>query len=127
MPPSVSTGDWDAVVRQIRWCAAVQTPVNCHCQLEDHPVGDVEPVKFFMQYLTQVAVKLPSTGDDTGTFISVSPPVGEGSRVVCAGRVSFPFERERRSHIEEDRNRKVRRKGTEKGVSLLVCIGLPTV
>jgi len=22
MPPSVSTGDWDAVVRQIRWCTA---------------------------------------------------------------------------------------------------------
>jgi len=64
MPPSVSTGDWDAIVQQIRWCTAVQTPVNCHCQLEDHPVGDVEPVKFFVQYLTQAAVKLPSAGDD---------------------------------------------------------------
>ena len=39
-------------IDKVRWCAAVQTPVNCHCQLEDHPVGDVEPVKFFMQYLT---------------------------------------------------------------------------
>jgi len=32
--------------------------VNCHCQLEKHPVGDVEPVKFVVQYLTQAAVKL---------------------------------------------------------------------
>ena len=54
MPPSVSTGDRDAVVRQVRWCAAVQTPMNCHCQLEEHPVGDVEPVKFVVYYLTQM-------------------------------------------------------------------------
>jgi len=33
MPARVSTGDRDAVLRQIRWCAAVQTLVNCHCQL----------------------------------------------------------------------------------------------
>jgi len=39
MPPRVSTGDRDAVVRQIRWCAAVQTLVNCHGQLEENPVG----------------------------------------------------------------------------------------
>jgi len=53
MLPSVSTSDQDAVIRQIRWCAAIQTLVNCHCQLEKHPVGDVEPVKFVVQYLTQ--------------------------------------------------------------------------
>jgi len=47
----VSTSDRDAVDRQVRWCAAVQTTVNCHCQLH------VEPVKFTMQYLTQTAVK----------------------------------------------------------------------
>ena len=64
MPPSVSTGDRDAIVRQVRWCTAVQTPMNCHCKLEEHPVGDVEPVKFIVQYLTQAAIKLPSAGDD---------------------------------------------------------------
>ena len=42
----------------------VQTPMNCHCQLEEHLVRDVEPVKFIMQYLTQAAIKLPSAGDD---------------------------------------------------------------
>ena len=69
MPPSVSTGDWDAIVRQVRWCAAVQTPVNCHCQLEDHLVGHVEPLKFFVQYLTQATVKLPSAGDDARSSV----------------------------------------------------------
>ena len=64
MPPRVSTGDRDAVVRQERWCAVVQTSVNCHCQLEKHQVGNVEPVKFIMQYQTQTEVKLLSAGDD---------------------------------------------------------------
>ena len=53
MLPSVDTGGRNAAVRQVRRCTAVQTPVNCHCQLEKHPVGDVEPVKFVVQYLTQ--------------------------------------------------------------------------
>ena len=65
MLSSVSTGGRNAVVRRAGRCAAVQTPVNCHCQLEKHLVWDVEPVKFVMQYLTLSAVKLPSAGDDT--------------------------------------------------------------
>ena len=60
MPPRVSTGDRDAVIRQIRWCAAVQTLVNCHCQLEENPVGDVEPMQLVVQYLTKAAIKLPT-------------------------------------------------------------------
>jgi len=67
--PSVDIGGQNAVVRQVRRYAAVQTPVNCHCQLEKHPVGDVEPVKFVMQYLTQAAVKFPSAGDDTRSSV----------------------------------------------------------
>jgi len=37
--------------------------------LVKHPVGDVESVKFVMQYLTQAAVKLPSAGDDTRSSV----------------------------------------------------------
>ena len=33
------------VVRQLQWSAAVQTPVNYHCQFEEHPIEDVKPVK----------------------------------------------------------------------------------
>jgi len=36
--PSVDSGGRNAVVRQVLRCTAVQTPVNCHCQLEKHPV-----------------------------------------------------------------------------------------
>jgi len=69
MTPSVSTGDRDSVVRQVLWRAAVQTRMTCHRQLEKHPVGDVEPLKFAMQYLTQTAVKLPCGGDDACSCI----------------------------------------------------------
>jgi len=69
MPPRVSTGDRDAVFRQIRWCAAVQTLVNCHCKLEENPVGNVEPVQLVMQYLTQAAIKHQSAGDNTRSSV----------------------------------------------------------
>ena len=58
IPPRVSTGDRYAAVRQVRWGAAVQTSVNCHCQLEKHPVGDVEPVKFIVQYRSNFPVRV---------------------------------------------------------------------
>ena len=65
MPSRVSTGDRDAMLRQIRWCAAFQTPVNCHYQLEENPVGDVEPMQLVVQYPTKTAIKLPSVADNT--------------------------------------------------------------
>ena len=49
MPPCVSTGDLDAVLRQIQWCAAVQALVNRRCKLEENPVGDVEQVQLVVQ------------------------------------------------------------------------------
>jgi len=69
MPPLVSTGDRDAVLRQIRWCAAVQTLVNCRCKLEENPVGNVEPMQLVMQYPTKAAIKLPSAGDSTHSSV----------------------------------------------------------
>jgi len=69
MPPRVSRGDRDAVLRQIRWCAAVQTLVNCQCKLEENPVGNVEPMQLVVQYLTKAAIKLRSTGDNTRSSV----------------------------------------------------------
>ena len=71
MPARVSTGDRDAVLRQIRWCAAVQTLVNCHCQLEENPDVDVEPMQLVVQYMTKAAgaLILPSAGDNTRSSV----------------------------------------------------------
>jgi len=38
--------------------------VNCHCQLDENPVGNVEPMQLVVQYLTKTAIKLPSAGDN---------------------------------------------------------------
>jgi len=64
IPPRVNTGYWDAVLRQIQWCAAVQTLVNCHCQLEENPVGNVQQMQLVVQYLTKAVIKLPNAGDN---------------------------------------------------------------
>jgi len=69
MPPRVSTGDRDAVIRQIRWCATVQTLVNCHCKIEENAVGDVEPMQLVVQYLTKTAIKPPSADDNTRSSV----------------------------------------------------------
>ena len=60
MPPRVSTGDRDAVLRQIRCCAAVHTLVNCHCQLEENSIGNVE----HMQLPTAVGRAVSDPGRD---------------------------------------------------------------
>jgi len=59
MPPRVSTGDRDAVLRQIRWCAAVQTLTGWmpfllpnqqrHCKLKENLVRNVEPMQLVVQ------------------------------------------------------------------------------
>jgi len=68
MPPRVRTGDRDAVLRQIRRCAAVQTLVNCHCQLEENPVGNVEPMHG-RAVSDQDHDDIPSAGDNTRSSV----------------------------------------------------------
>jgi len=31
--------------------------MNCHCQLEENPIGNVEPMQLVVQYLTKAAKK----------------------------------------------------------------------
>ena len=48
-----TSGKRCAVIRQVRWCTAVQTLVNCHCELKENSIRDVEPVELVMQQLTE--------------------------------------------------------------------------
>ena len=59
MPARVSTGDRDAVLRQIRWCAAVQTLVNCHCWLEENPVGVLPDHTTALGTVQFIAINVP--------------------------------------------------------------------
>jgi len=66
--------------------------VNCHCKLEENPVGDVEPMQLVVQYLTKTAIKLPSAGDNTRS--SIQHPLycpwctGHGGVTVVHSRVN---------------------------------------
>ena len=59
MPARVSTGDRDAVLRQIRWYAAVQTLVNCHCWLEENPVGVLSDHTTALGTVQFIAIHVP--------------------------------------------------------------------
>jgi len=69
LSPSVSTGSRDTVDRQVQWSAAVQTPVNYHCQLEEHLIRDVKPMKLVVQYMTQAMIDIQSAGDDAHSCV----------------------------------------------------------
>ena len=63
MLPRVITGDRDAVLRQIGWCAAVGTLVNCHCKLEENQVGNVRGHTYV--YSTRGGATVLKVGDKT--------------------------------------------------------------
>ena len=60
VPTHVRIGGRYAILRQIRWCAAIQISRHCHCKLEEYPVGDTEPVKFIVQCPIQAVIELLS-------------------------------------------------------------------
>jgi len=64
-----TSGKRCAVIRQVRWCTAVQTLVNCHCELKENSIIDVEPVELVVQQLTETTVELPGSTDNTRTSI----------------------------------------------------------
>jgi len=66
--PSVSTGGRDTVVRQVQWSAAVQTPVNYHCHLEEHPIGISESFVCFIG-----AILIDFLIDADLVFIKIDP------------------------------------------------------
>jgi len=57
------------VIRQVRWCTAVQTPVNCHCELKENSIRDVEPVELVVQQLTETTVELLGSTDNTRSSV----------------------------------------------------------
>jgi len=61
MPPSVSSGDRDAIVHQVRRCAAVETPTNCHGELEKIIKLECGPMPNMMAALPKKAGALCST------------------------------------------------------------------
>ena len=57
---------WVAAVHEVLGSLALETPVNCHSELMDDSLRNIEPVQLGVEQMCQVSVELPSITDDTG-------------------------------------------------------------
>jgi len=65
----------------------LETPVNCHSELMEDPLRNIEPVQLRVKQMCQASVELPSFTDDTGcgiqqTLYPVSDGFGDPSNTV---------------------------------------------
>ena len=54
-----------ATVHEILGSPALETPVNCHSELTEDPLRNIEPVQLGVKQMCQTSVELPSITDDT--------------------------------------------------------------
>ena len=53
----------------MRYWGALETPVNCHSELMEDPLRNIEPVQLGVKQMCQASDELPSITDDTGCGI----------------------------------------------------------
>jgi len=58
-----------AAVHELLGSLALETPVNCHSELMEDLLRNIEPVQLGMEQMCQASVELPSITDDTGCGI----------------------------------------------------------
>ena len=58
-----------AVHDEVLGSPALETPVNCHSELMEDPLRNIEPVQLGVKQMCQASVELPSITDDTGCGI----------------------------------------------------------
>ena len=58
-----------AVHEVLRGSLALETPVNCHSELIEDSLWNIEPVQLGAEQMCQASVELPSITDDTGCGI----------------------------------------------------------
>jgi len=68
---SLTTGNvrWVAAVHEVLGSLALETPVNCHSELMEDSLRNIEPVQLGVEQMRQASVELPSITDDTGCGI----------------------------------------------------------
>jgi len=55
-----------AAVHEALGSLALETPVNCHSELMEDLLRNIEPVQLGVEQMCQASVELPSITDDTG-------------------------------------------------------------
>ena len=58
-----------AAVHEVLGSPALETPMNCHSELMENPLRNIEPVQLGVKQMCQASVELPSITDDRGCGI----------------------------------------------------------
>ena len=58
-----------AAVHEVLGSLALETPVNCHSELMEDSLLNIEPVQLGVEQMCQASVELPSITDDKGCGI----------------------------------------------------------
>ena len=69
---SLTTGNVQcgvAAVHEVPGSLALETPVNCHSELMEDSLRNIEPLQFGVEQMSQASVELPSITDNTGCGI----------------------------------------------------------
>jgi len=56
-----------AAVHEVLGSPALETPVNCHSELMEDPLWNIEPVQLGVKQMCQASVELPSITDGGGS------------------------------------------------------------
>ena len=51
---------------------ALETPVNCHSDLMEDPLWNIEPVQLGVKQICQASVELPSMTDETVLYCDIA-------------------------------------------------------
>ena len=58
-----------AAVHEVLGSRALETPVNCHSELMEDPLQNIEPVQLGVKQMCQASVELPIITDDMGCSV----------------------------------------------------------
>ena len=58
-----------AAVHEVLGSPASETPVNCHSELMEDLLWNIEPVQLGVEQMCQASVELPGITDDTGCSV----------------------------------------------------------
>ena len=72
-----------AAVHEVLGSLAFETPVNCHSELMEDSLRNIEPVQLGVEQMCQASAELPSITDDTGCRIQQTLKLVGESHLRC--------------------------------------------
>ena len=77
---SLTTGNVRCGVAAVHGSPALDTPMNCHSELMEDPLRNIQPVQLGVEQMCEASVELPSITDVTGCGVQ-SPSLATDTRI----------------------------------------------